>query len=357
MKSRIMRFPVEILICVLLLSGCVTSIVLDSNESNLPVVVNCILAADQNGEPKTQTLTMCYVKGKSALTYTPIENAVVYIQHSPCDSPEINSKTEFSYIGDGRWESVEPMNVVRNNRYYLHVDIPGRGPISANTVCPDCHFTAYTGFSTGDDETGQLGLYKIPESDARMDSTSLWIVAQEYTHDGWKNLDYMVSTHPKVDYFNVTSKKFSDLTMDGSPNDVQDIRLQELFAMYQEIFPDLPVHEGIIRIGDMDYHDSFFLFAGPMMYPHVEDRSSSPVPGIDPNKLTWDFFFRFQLNWVNGDLDKYFRSVYTYDYRRSHFLTAIYSSPDVYSNIEGGVGIFGVQFTEYHGFVEPGNLN
>lgn len=359
MKPTSIQLAVEIILSVLMFSGCVEDIVMDPHEKNLPVAVNCILRADQHDGPQTQTLTMCYVKGKSDSAYEYVENATVYIQYSSYDTAEIDGTIHFSYVGEGRWESIEPMSIVRNNRYHLHVDIPDRDPVSACTICPDCHFTGHVNLSAGSGKAGQMDLYRIPESDAATDSTSLWIIAQEYADGEWKNLDYIVSTHPKADDFNVSSMKFSDLTMNGKPDsgDAQDARLQELMTMYQDMQPDLPVHETVLRIGDVNYHDPFFLFAGPMMFPHIKRIDSSPVPEMDPKELTWDFFFRFQLNWVNTDLDKYFRSVYAYDYQRDHFLTAIYSAPDVYSNVKGGVGIFGIKYTDYHGFVEPDNLN
>ena len=52
----------------MVLTGCVETIVLDPGEKGLPVMVNCLLTPDSN----VQTLYLQYVKGKSANEYIPI---------------------------------------------------------------------------------------------------------------------------------------------------------------------------------------------------------------------------------------------------------------------------------------------
>ena len=60
---------------------------------------------------------------------------------------------------------------------------------------------------------------------------------------------------------------------------------------------------------------------------------------------------------MNGDLDKYFRSTYTYEESMDHYLTTVYSAPDVYTNIVGGVGIFGVEYISNYSFIDPALIN
>ena len=60
---------------VLFMTACVETIVMDSGEEDLPVMVNCIM----NTDLKVQTLYLQFVKGKSQKEYIPITEAKVYV--------------------------------------------------------------------------------------------------------------------------------------------------------------------------------------------------------------------------------------------------------------------------------------
>ena len=115
----------------MVLTGCVETIVLDPGEKGLPVMVNCLLTPDSN----VQTLYLQYVKGKSANEYIPITDATVYVTAvfvSRLDT------LHFHYIDENRWESEDnPLKRITGGKHYkLTIEIPGRDVIQAETTSP-----------------------------------------------------------------------------------------------------------------------------------------------------------------------------------------------------------------------------
>ena len=81
MKGRILQW----VLLTTFLTGCVETIVMDPQEKDRPVAVNCILQGenrayelwDYTPTPLTQSLTLRYVKGKTEKEYIPVEDANV----------------------------------------------------------------------------------------------------------------------------------------------------------------------------------------------------------------------------------------------------------------------------------------
>lgn len=345
----------------MILIGCVEPISMIPDDEDLPVAVTCILCSE-NQTPQTQYLSLYYVKKKSEGEIRPVDNAKVYINYTEDLSSMSTATLNFTYTEDGIWESERPISILRNTSYSLFVEIPGKETILATTVCPEYHFTGHVDFNK--DIWNQTDVYIFREEfqPSGTEGTALWITAQEFTDDGWKNVDYLVSNHPDADDFNITEAKFSELKMIGSPVSgeisdtgvLPDMRVNQLFSLCQEKMPDLPLHKGFLRIGNLHYYDPFFMFAGPLHYPNVTIRKKFPH---DHYSEDWTRFYRYRLHWVNGDLDKYFRSTYTYEESMDHYLTTVYSAPDVYTNIVGGVGIFGVEYISNYSFIDPALIN
>jgi hypothetical protein len=57
------------------------------------------------------------------------------------------------------------------------------------------------------------------------------------------------------------------------------------------------------------------------------------------------------FSFVSDEYDEYLRSVYIKNSKTKHDFTSIYSTESVYSNIEGGVGIFGSETNYRIGFL------
>lgn len=305
-------------------ASCVETIIMDPHEMNLPVVVNCILDAGRGG---VQTLYLQYAKGKSLDGYIPIIDAKVYMKSS-----NLNRIIEFFHIEGNEYRTSDPFLYLRQGETYsLFVEIPNGDTITAETTVPLAFFPQFQSYSKDRDSV----TYNAPYDDLfyqvgynnEVYSGPVWIVANK-----WKHVDdesevnrypYLITDNPYADYFNITNMKFSDLVIEGAPEkDETHLRFSwpTLYKMRQSM-PNLPIFDGFIRIDHLD-NNPFHLIAGPLKYKE-------------------SYQDHFDLFFVSEEYDKYLRGVYIRARNLNHDLTSSYSTENTYSNIKGGVGIFG----------------
>ena len=367
-----------LLLSVMFLSGCVETIVMDPHEKDLPVVIHCVLSnptdkvyfvvdsASLADSRQKQSMTIKYAKGKSADEYIPVEDAVVLI-HASDSLAGTEGTMRFVHIGNGTWESENAVRILEDTKYSLSVSIPGRETIWAETVSqsmtkPGLYLPDDIMF--GDHKEAMEFVMKHPFAFGSNGDSPAWVFAQGYTPEGWKELKYLVTDHPYADDFNVTGQHFSDMTLLGSrdADDETDAYLQQIFEKSMGYFPDLPLHEGYLRISKIEEQVPFFLFAGPVWFQNLEANDYYGMYDewpegytVDPETLertpvykkegwTWNKYFRFCFHLVNSDLDEYLRSIYIQELESRNYLTALYSTANTYTNIHGGLGIFGCDF-------------
>ena len=381
--------PYALLLLAWLASGCVETIVMDPHEKDLPVVIHCVLSnptdkvvfgtdsASVASTRQKQTVTIKYAKGKSEKGYTPVEEAVVLINAS--DSLNGTEGTmRFVYAGDGIWESESAVRILPDTKYTLRVRIPGRDEIRAETVShpqvsPGLYFPDYY-LKLSSSEKEEL-LIKHPFSFNKTSDNPVWVFAQGFTPDGWKDLKYIVTDNPYADDFNVIGQHFSGLTILGKQDmdDDTDARLRFVFEKSREFNPDLPLHQGYLRIGKMEDQTPFFMYAGPVWFQNLEANGYYGMYDewvsdweIDLETLErtpiykkvgwkWNKYFRFCFHFVNPDLDEYLRSVYLQEEKSTSYLTELYSTANTFTNIHGGLGIFGCDYWINVVFREPGD--
>ena len=352
MKGRILLW----VLLTTFLTGCVETIVMDPQEKDRPVAVNCILQGenrayelwDYTPTPLTQSLTLRYVKGKSEKEYIPVEEANVSIKYVSGSSSEEETLT-FSYVGEGRWDSDRPVVIEPETEYSLSIDIPGRESIWAKTVSPPRVYINHNIGSMWDAGEGMRDYFlhsfrfraargqgDSPEGREGVKGCSVWIYPQEFVAGAWEYLDYVVTNNPYADDFNINNMKFSDLEVLGRPADYYPHLSAETtpaeyyvicFEGAQLYAPNLPVHEKFVRIDNLEAESFFFLRGGPVWF--VEPES------FDPN------VFRCLCHFVSKDLDEYLRYAYVHEYSLDHFLTTLYSNSNMLLNVHGGIGIFG----------------
>lgn len=317
------------------LTGCVETIVMDPGEKDLPVMVNCLLTPDSN----VQTLYLQYVKGKSANEYIPITDATVYVTAvfvSRLDT------LHFHYIDENRWESEDnPLKRITGGKHYkLTIEIPGRDVIQAETTSP----VAYRPYPYTDlHEVHSMDYHTIyyqirPDPNFRLEKTSqVWVFAKG-KHKTIEQCDeyypFIVTDHPYADDFNINGQKFSDLSFTGDFDSHCMAISWPAFHNMRRMMPELPLHDEFVRIEHLDTN-RFHILAGPIEYPKVGE----------PHQDHFVFCF------VSDEYDEYLRSVYIKNRKTEHDITSIYSTESVYSNIEGGVGIFGSVTTYRIGFL------
>ena len=300
------------------LTGCVETIVMDPHEKDLPVMVNCIV----NPDYAVQTLYLQYVKGKSAQQSVPIEAANVYLITS------FSSRVDtlfFHHVAGNKWETSFDLNkTVHQGKCVLSVEIPGRDVIHAETTIPPKYRPEVVSDAKKDDLDYLMMAFGIFHGHEQIKTPPVYIIATKGRHDNNEAFDnyypYIVTDHPYADNFNINGKLLSDLPIDGDPPG-HEIAWRGFRNMCR-LMPNLQQHDRFVRIECLDstyYH----ILAGPL---------DAARYGLQDH---FDFLF------VSEEYDEYLRSVYIKDQTKEHDITNIYSTESVYSNIEGGVGIFG----------------
>lgn len=342
---------------------------MDPHEKDLPVVVNCVLEGNILGHTTShfmtnsskQSLTLQYAKGKSVRDYIPVDDAEVYIT-CKSDSPYKQEDTiSFVHVEGCLWEFERSVRISPETEYTLHVEIPGRARIWATTkTLPSLRVG--NGVSKEVEEDIDLISHVSWDEFARwpnrldvngsLEGCSLYIVAQEYSPDGWIDLDYLVTDHPGVDDFNIVEGRFLDIPIVlGSPEDIDPYYnnlVDMCYRIDQEIMSDLPLHKSFLRIDNLADGDLFYLSAGPIWYPNIYTNFHDKGHPIDGNN-----FFHYNCYFVNNDLDEYLRSIERHTFETDHYLTTVYSTdPGVISNIHNGIGFFGSSYT----FIKEGIL-
>lgn len=327
------------MLLILLLPGCVETIVMDPKEKDLPVVVNCILDAVDESLPEyydgqNLTLNLFYAKGKSQDEFIPIAEAKVFLQEGRQEIP-------FTYQGDGLWQT-EKVKVQGNITYTLNVEIPGRERIWAETKTPrlDTWTLFHRSYETLPPEDDYVPEFVVEEMGRQdWDGCVLWASGWELSDTGeddvWRRLPFVATNHPYADDFNLSDKLFAELSFQGIPKDYAGFSYQEAFGKIQEQIGNYPVHEGFVRIGRLDYDHPFFIVPGPLFPPGC----------LEGTTITQDALYSWSsisFCFVTKELDQYLRSVAVHDLSLESNLTYLYSTSDnIASNIHGGLGIFG----------------
>ncbi len=268
-----------------------------------------------------QTLWLQYVKGKSAPDLIPITDAEVYLQFSSGGATGIK---EFTHVDGSKWETDSLTMILSGMTYSLTVQIPGRDVIKAQTTIP----RSYSPSSSLNTKDGTIE-WSLSDYNGEP-SVPVWLFASKGKHQedepASSRYPLLVTDNPYADDFNVNGQNFSDLAIEGK-SDVEFLHLTwPAFKNMRKMYPDLPLHDGFIRLSQMD-GKIFHLLAGPLKYKEsYQDH--------------FDFYF------VPEDLDRYLRDVYVNDNSLDHDLTKIYSIENALSNIEGGVGIFSGVFRD-----------
>ena len=332
------------------MAGCVETIVMDSGEEDLPVVVNCVLDFEESGytlKPgggRGISLTLQYVKGKTDPEFVPVEDAVVYLERPAEVVPWLN-RINFVHTEGCTWEADESMitaKVYPNERYILNVEIPGRERIWAETMTiPDVGITL--------PDEGADEMIRSIQIKGFTKNCCMWAFGIEDRETGrrWdeKPMDYLVTDYPYIDPLNFTGLHYSDLSFQGTPTDYSGLTALKAFDLAKEMLADMPLYEGFIHIEDLSYDKPFIFFPGPLFPP----GASLIGPGFSIPYYTWVVCY-----FVSSDLDKYIRSVYVHNKSRDSNLASVYSQAnDIYTNIHGGLGVFGSRRAVTYPYISP----
>jgi len=256
------------------------------------VVVNCVLTADS---VQTLSITRNRLPGQSTRYFEGIENAVA---HLLCDDIEVGT---FIHTVQGRYElayTPEP-----GKTYGLEIQVPGEDSISASTVFP----TRIHIFRTANGDDGRREFFQFTSGDPYWCFS--FFLQERYVfnpppEDAPKRLNERIGTdHPRADGFNAGHTAPLEWSV------------------------SVPEHLCYLRIE-----------------PRIEDGPVLFSIESDLPTFASSVVFRF----VSSDYDAYLKSALqkAYVFRTFYDPSAYFNDDEIYSNIEGGLGIFGAYVDE-----------
>lgn len=330
----------------LALSSCVELIDLSPREGR-SLVVNCILT-----ESDVQTLEMYYTTQKLGEEGEPVNDAKVTL----C---RVNDPVaEFYRCDDGLWRADFCPEYGAMYRLKLTV---GERDFIATTIFPkDIQVDCYGRRRWSDNSrrrisylmySYELRLYdeEFPKPPYKgrecLWESHLWIFPKDM---GWGDdyQKYIATSHFCADDFNLTSLYVRDLPCFSKDSiNVMDKWLKEQLAWYPAKLGDLQLHQGFVRIDIPKDYRSGQPQEELTDTPVYSDKSfalARPFPTSWPNN---DGPYQeqgglYDIYILSDEADHYFKDVYRKHLNKDNFLFE-YDTENVYSNIEGGIGVFG----------------
>lgn len=173
--------------------------------------------------------------------------------------------------------------------------------------------------------------------------------------------DVVATDHPCADYFNIIPGTVKDLDLLNVPvnSETKIVRAYNNgHVVYREDFllnytqwipymcPDLPLHKGFVRIDqpegftngltDEDFKTSYLSTSGSFL---ILGDYSNYLVGVEP--------FLIEVRFLSDEYDAFLRDLHIRNLSRDNFVLSTYDTNNIYSNITGGVGIFGAENTTW----------
>lgn len=329
-------YPFFLIQFLIALQSCTMAVSLDSMEKR-QIAVECVLT---NGP--MQKLHLCLAKGASDSAHKSISEAEAVLTDLT-DGIVIGS---FRHEEDGNWTLV--YSAIPGHRYRLDINVPGRDPICSEQSMPSIDITAeyYLGMF------GDSNLYEYrssPHIVYRLNTFPeyTWIYALRYDENiGTRVIAEEICTDfPYVDNFNLTGETYSP-----------EIILQDLYGIpqYMTLAPELigtNLHNKYLRIGKQDTIDRNWLILSGNFSGDFPIRFKENKWGLLDNRGRVSILEEKQgcvvFAGVSADYDRYLReSIFYQQLQESSDLSSIYIRDNIFTNIHGGIGIFGAKVEE-----------
>lgn len=390
-------FP--ILFTLFLAVSCVEPIVMDPLEE-MPVVVQCVLQREGYGygpmeagmEKPVQYLDLFYARRPSETQGRVIDDAKVVVKGG-------GASHSFQWNG-ARWECAFLPEF--GAAYELAVTLTDGTVLRASTTFPDCLQLQNICLHNSITDIPYNGRYwfirQVNQTDSPVTSTGkkvhdirmkiyegdcfLWVDCFQ----GGGRIERLCSDHKGTDDFNVIPGSWRDLESAAGYQRLMEaeagffgsesVRAEDGFSdpMPWKSFvghcSDLPLHARFLRIHHPAGYDSGLgrdiLYEGqytaPLPYIMHQDEEGNTYNmtdvwiEIEPSCLftleadahivwAWlDDVARFQPHFLSAEYDHYLRDILNNNFVHAEEFAQIYSSEDVYTNIQGGVGIFGCRW-------------
>lgn len=167
--------------------------------------------------------------------------------------------------------------------------------------------------------------------------------------------DLVITDHPCADNFNVVPGNVTDLNLVNVPANSR-LRRRSWATSFQArvnytqwipvMCPDLPLHKSFVRIDqpegfsngltDEELKDSYLYSQGSFL---ILGDYADYLTGVEP--------FLIEVRFLSDEYDAFLRELHIRNLSRDHFILSTYDTNNIYSNITGGVGIFGAENTTW----------
>lgn len=348
--TRFTGYIIHVALAVISVS-CVEPMDLDPHEGR-SLVVNCILT-----ESDVQTLELYYTYDLSGKESEPIADATVRLT---CDYEPV---AEFTRGDDGLWRANHRPEY--NKHYRLDVTV-GDQHFGAYTIFPeDIHVDTYVRGYWKDENLGiyysvysyELRVYDVfiaPYYGREcLTPNHLWIFPRDL---GWGDdyQRYIATSHLCADDFNIEPISVRDLPCFSSDSiALMPQWLKRQLAWCPEMLGNLQMHDKFVRIDiPRDYHNGQTL-EGLKYTPLYSDKAFAlvrdfPLGFLDSNSPCDGNIYDIYI--LSNEADKYFKDVYRRHLNKDNFVFE-YDTENIYTNIQGGLGVFGamVHRNDMHG--------
>lgn len=382
--DRIKTASVILFILMVTLPSCIRDVIMDAKERPQVVVV-CVLSDDP-----VQTLQLSFTKGASLAEAPALTEAVAMLYDGT------KAVGEFKRGSDGIWRL--EYAAIPGHTYRLEVQVPGYDLIYAEQMMPTeqayvevhyfCnlsgHVEPWSGWVTENDPAGDWTYRRWPEDEEHpayetcyqsRSNSSLWICAMNYNEEtGSHEIAEYICTDADAYKINLTDKVYEPLKKDV-PNPYKfngyypDLEETFYSAHQMELYPNLagmPLYRSYLCIPKGQH---VFSISGSFkgFHYHRKPNYGSVVNGAvhtdtrseQEEEMENNGYLLFTT--LSADYEKYMMEAANYQQiMGSSDISTIYLRDNLFTNISGGVGIFGARisrrypWTSTYAYVDAG---
>ena len=309
------------------LCSCAKEIVMDAREEPV-VAVECVLT-----QQPVQTLRLSFTKSVSMSEAPALTEAEAVL----IDLTEGKTVGNFERQDDGTWAL--GYTPIPEHSYRLEVDVPGQEPIWAEQTMPNNPIIM---MNSGESVPYGRGYrcFDIPGQN------HIWLWAMKYNPETRRReyVEHLCTDWPNVDNFNLTGELYepptADTTFYGTPAP------SRLYPMLE----GTTLHKRFLRLdlSKTEESEEFnFIISGDFEGKFFYINLFAPSP-VDWHEEPHDDEGYLAAAVISTDYDSYLRdATYFKILEESSDLSSIYIRDNIFSNIHGGLGIFGAYTVKY----------
>lgn len=163
---------------------------------------------------------------------------------------------------------------------------------------------------------------------------------------------YVVTDHPGADNFNVVGGSMSDIDFFNVPvnsylYNVHTLNLHPNISQWCPLVkPELPLHDRFVRIDHPKGFDNGF-YGDRLEHGYQYSSGSFFIFGDYDNYMAGLLPFTLEVRFLSDEYDTFMRELYLKKSSRDDFILSTYERKNIYTNIIGGLGVFGAENTTW----------